>query len=285
MAGLSTEGQAKRRTERVLIQIPIEVKGKDAEGKPFSEKSRTIVINRNGARISLRTSLRPEHRITITNLQNQLSCPFRVVSRIEKSISLEPEWGVECLEPEVNFWAIWFPEKTTASVEGERIDALLECSVCRSRELAQLRMEEYRALAGQSSLDRDCPQCQKATPWHFCFVDEPAVNLPDAPVAGTEKPAPATGAERRRAKRLTAKLPVRIRMPGGVEEISRTENLSTTGVCFYSKQEIKTGDEIGLTVGDSPEGTQREFCARVVWGRPVGGDDQFLYGVRLEEGR
>ena len=90
------------------------------------------------------------------------------------------------------------------------------------------------------------------------------------------------GIERRRAKRLTAKLPLRLRKEGGLEEITRTENLSKTGVCFYSKLEILTGEPIKLTVGYAEGSAGNEVQARVVWGRVVGGNEQFLYGAQLE---
>jgi len=101
--------ERRRRTERVLLQIPIEVKGTDAAGRPFKEKTHTLVINRHGARIALKTSVLPEARLIITNRQSAMTCPFRVVGRTGKSLGEGPEWGVECLEPGVNFWGIFFP--------------------------------------------------------------------------------------------------------------------------------------------------------------------------------
>lgn len=280
----SSQARIQRRTERVLIQIAIEVKGRDAEGRPFSEKSRTVVINRNGARIGLRTKVRPETRLTITNLQNQLTCPFRVVGQVQKTIGLVPEWGVECLEPQANFWGIVFPEKVAAREPGEMVDVLVECTVCQTRELAQLRLDSYRGLATQSVLSRECSKCLDSTDWRLCFIEEDestgAIGAPAVKEKTLLRPA---GIERRRAKRLTAKLPLRVRVAGGIEEITRTENLSKTGVCFYSRLEILTGDRVLLSVGYAPGSGERDLKARIVWGRSVGGDEQFLYGAQLEE--
>ena len=44
----------RRRSERLLITVPIRVEGVDRDGEKFSEETRTIVINRQGARIFLR---------------------------------------------------------------------------------------------------------------------------------------------------------------------------------------------------------------------------------------
>ncbi len=98
-----------RQSERVLLRIPVEVQGKGADGKPFSEKTFTLVVNRNGAQIALRNSPRPDDRITISNPLKRMSCPFRVVRRVVKSLGEGPEWGVECLEPEIDLWGISFP--------------------------------------------------------------------------------------------------------------------------------------------------------------------------------
>jgi PilZ domain len=278
-----THSRIHRRTERVLIQVPIEVKGKDAEGRPFREASRTIVINRNGARIALRTVLRAESHVSITNLQNQMSCPFRVVGRVQKTIGLEPEWGVECLEPQVNFWGILFPDKNTAQAPEETVDVLVECIVCKTRELAQLSLEAYRGLVARSLVSRECAHCLDATDWRLCFMEEGEAGAIGAPAVKEKTRLRPSGVERRRAKRLTAKLPLRLRTTEGQEEITRTENLSKTGVCFYSRREIMTGDLVTLTVDYALGGPAREVRARVVWGRAVGGDEQYLYGAQLEE--
>jgi PilZ domain len=277
----STGPTAQRRTERVLIQIPIEVKGKDAEGREFRETTRTVVINRDGARIAMRHSLRPNSRITITNLQARKTCAFRVVSRVPKTIGMDPEWGVECLDSKADFWGILFPDREASPLPKEIVDVLLECTVCRTRELAQLPLASYRKLVEKSLIPLQCAGCNDSTDWRMCFIEEEAGSM-GAPAKAERTRLGPPGIERRRAKRLTAKLPLRLRKTGGVEEVTRTENLSKTGICFYSKLEILTGEQISLTVGYSAENAGNEVQARVVWGRAVGGNEQFLYGVQLE---
>jgi hypothetical protein len=281
----SKGGERGRRSERVLLRIPIEVKGTGADGKPFTEKTFTLVVNGDGARISLKAKLRRDDRLTITNLQTKISCPFRVVERTSDLLGEgPPEWGVECLEPEVNFWGIAFPKKAAGPVKQEWIDALLECSRCQFRELAQLALEQYRALVSQSSLTRDCAKCGVETEWGFGFVEAgPEEAIPTQPAPSAEPPSSGEGAERRRAKRVTVKLPVRIRLEDGREEIARTENLSKTGVCFASDIVMREGDVVQLTVGYTPGGNEAAIPARVVWRRGIEGSNRALYGVHLEE--
>jgi hypothetical protein len=276
--------ERRRRTERVLLRIPIEVKGTAADGEPFNEKTFTLVVNRDGARIGLKTLLRPNDRLSITNLQNRVCCPFRVVERATDTLGDGlPEFGVECLEPDVNVWGINFPRKMAAPAKEEMVDALLECSRCKVRELAQLTLEQYRGLISQSSVDRDCGKCAARTNWVFGFVeaepDEAAAAAPD-PASSSE----GGGIERRRAKRVTVKLPVRLRLDDGRDEVARTENLSKTGVCFASDLDLKRGDALKVTVGYAAGANAAEIKARVVWRRPMEGTTAHaLYGVRLEE--
>lgn len=280
-ASVRTE-EGHRRSERVLLRIPIEVKGTQENGKPFKEKAFTLVVNRHGARISLNNTPRVEDRLTITNLQTEISCPFRVVRRLANSLGEGPEWGVECLEPEVNFWGIFFPSKTAAPTEEELIDALLECSVCRYRELAQLSLNQYRSLASQGGLQRDCSQCGRLTDWKFGFAEAEMEESPAAEQAtAAATSAAGAGPERRRAKRLTIKLPVRIRLLDGGEEVTRTENISRTGVCFVSDLAAKEGETIYVTVGYTSQTPQPEIPARVVWRRTAAGMDKCYYGVHL----
>jgi hypothetical protein len=274
-----------RRTERVLLRIPIEVKGKAADGKAFSEKTFTLLLNKDGARIGLKAAVRPKDELTITNLQTKESCPFRVVERTSDKLGDgAPEWGVECLEPEVNFWRINFPRKSAGPVQPELVDALLECSKCQSRELAQLALEQYRTLAGQSAITRVCAKCGGETQWGFGFVEaEPDEAFPTQPAQSPEPSVEEPGAERRRAKRVTVKLPVLIRLADGREEVARTENLSKTGVCFGSDLKMQKGDVVRLTVGHSPGGNEAEVTGRIVWRRPAEGTQRLLYGVHLDE--
>ena len=97
--GHSTLGRPSRRSDRVLIRIPLQVSGKDLEGNSFTERAQTMVINRNGASFVLRNSLVPEERITVKNLQTGQSCRFRARRGSKDLPGGLREWGIECVEP------------------------------------------------------------------------------------------------------------------------------------------------------------------------------------------
>lgn len=271
-----------RRSERAFLRIPIEVRGTNEAGKLFREQTYTVVINRHGARINLKSAVRRDDRITVTNLQNSMACPFRVVALVTKAIGSGAEWGIECLQPDKNFWGISFPEKvitrSATPAVAESVDALLECSVCRAREFAQLTLDDYRQLCSSMQLERPCPQCGQPTAWKFGFVEAEEEEWSPAPAAGTD-----SGADRRRAKRLAIKAPVKIRLPDGREEITRTEDFSKIGASFTSSLDLHAGDRIHLVMGYSEASTAPEVAAQVVHRRELEAGKPALYGVSLEE--
>jgi len=67
-----------RRSERILLKIPVQVEGLDVHGKSFMERTFTISINRHGAFIWLRSSPRPGDPIAVTNMGTRQSCRFRL---------------------------------------------------------------------------------------------------------------------------------------------------------------------------------------------------------------
>jgi hypothetical protein len=264
------------------LRVPIQVEGRDAEGQPFSETTYTLAINRHGARIPLKNALRPGDSISITNLQKmQEPCSFRVVGRAATTVGEEPAWGIECLEPDRNFWGVYFPQKREESPRAEGVDALLECTACHFREMAELTLDLYHGLAEQSSLARPCPKCGKKTEWIFGSLQ---VTLEEATVPALSSVAsalfPPGGAERRRAGRFVVLLPLRITDSNGREDLTRTENLSKLGICFTSDLMMEEGDTVFVTVGPEP-GEGRP--ARVVWRRLSREKGKALYGVRLDE--
>ena len=277
------EGSESRRSERPLLRIPLQVEGSDADGMPFKERTSTILINRTGARIRLKNSVRPGDQITITNLLMQQSSTFRVVGRAEMPIGQDPEWGVECVEPIEAFWGVIFPEKREDLPTANIVDALLECRECHVREMAKLVLDDYRELNTQGSLKRDCPKCRAEREWVLGTVD---VSLEDANSRSLDpvySPIPThRGAQKRIAQRYVVMLPVRTRHWEGGEEVTRTENLSHMGMCFSSNLVMKEGETVFLTVGDLPEDQQVEVAARIAWRRPLGGS-RSLYGVRLSD--
>ena len=147
-------GISSRRSERVLLRIPIRVTGNDTHGNAFDETTYTLVVNRSGALIAVAHLLQLGAVIKITNLNAQISCSFVVVMRAAGSLSGTPEWGVKCLAPELEIWGVHFPDRSQEPAEADLTHVLLECRECSSREMAALTVEQYRRLEAQSCLPR-----------------------------------------------------------------------------------------------------------------------------------
>ena len=257
--------QPHRRTTRTLLRIPIEVSGTTPTGQAFQEETFTITVDGHGAQIVLKNPAKPGDRLTVTNLWSGKSCAFRIVRRVGNSPSKAAEWGIRCLQPETNFWGIYFPTSATPSfpAETEIIEGLLECRQCGSQEFAQLTLEQYKTLGQQPFLERECVHCGVPTKWGYSYVD--SKNEFSGKALPASRPAPSTGRiEKRQARRLLIKLPVRIRRDKGREEIAGTENVSKMGVCFVSEARMNIGDIVRLVFGTTGLAGRTEIPVRVV---------------------
>lgn len=276
-------GTAARRSERVLLRITIRVEGKDTHGNAFDETTYTLVVNRSGGLIVVSHLLQPGAVIRITNLKSQISCPFEVVMRAATSLSGTPEWGVKCLEPEVEIWGVHFPYRTEEPLQADLTHVLLECPGCFSREMAALTVEQYRRLKAQSSLPRPCPKCDATKDWKFAFIEVGlggvSPGLPDPSASGLT---PQGEAERQREQCLPVKLPIEVRFPDGHKETSTTESISKLGLCFACNLEMQVGDRVYVSVGLDPSGEQRDIPARIMWRCPAQGKGRAFYGAKLE---
>jgi len=275
---VSPAEQLKRRSQRLMLRIPIEVTGIGPDGVPFKEKTHTLTVNRHGAAITLMTPIRVQSILTITNTTNQRAFSFTVVTRIEKSTTGVPEWGVESAALDPNFWGINFPDDSAKSGQGENVDVVLECQRCRSRFMSQITPEQFKSLSSQSGLRRPCSKCAVTTDWTVTLSRGEFRGAAASRAGGLPSPA-SGGVDVRRANRVTIKLPVRIRM----EDVGETENISKTGVCFTTTLEMMIGDRIRLTVGYSPGSDAKEVSARIVWKRRAPGERRAFYGAELEE--
>lgn len=103
-----TADPGRRRSMRVLLSVPIQVAGITADGDPFQEEARTLVVNAHGALISLGAPVSTGQRITISNKATQKSLDCRVV-HVGNIQAGRTQLGVEFIKPSPTFWQIDFP--------------------------------------------------------------------------------------------------------------------------------------------------------------------------------
>src|SRR6202521_3153049 len=98
----------RRRSQRVLMTIPVRVSGPTDVGLPFEEETQTRAISAHGALILVSNQVYRGQRLTLSNVQTKaaLEC---VVAHIEKYQSSQV--GVEFILPNPIFWHVAFPPK------------------------------------------------------------------------------------------------------------------------------------------------------------------------------
>jgi c-di-GMP-binding flagellar brake protein YcgR len=100
----------RRRSQRVLMTVPIRVSGKSGAASPFEEDTHTRAISAHGALILLSTQVHRGQRLTLSNVQTKaaLEC---VVAHIDRRQSDLRQVGVEFALPNPMFWHVAFPPK------------------------------------------------------------------------------------------------------------------------------------------------------------------------------
>jgi hypothetical protein len=100
----------RRRSQRVLVTVPVRVSGQSGAGPRFEEETHTRAISAHGALILLLAQVHRGQRLTLSNVQTKavLEC---VVAHIDKRQTNQPQVGVEFALPNPTFWHVAFPPK------------------------------------------------------------------------------------------------------------------------------------------------------------------------------
>ncbi len=271
----------RRRSERLLITVPIRVEGVDRNGEKFSEETRTLVINRQGARIYLKRAVAPGATLQVTTTVARRSAKFRLVGPTQPVSSETGEWGIECLESNCDLWGIGFPPPSAA--DGV-CTALLECRRCHAVKLTHLSMVEHEVLGTSGLLVKECEACVRSTSWSY---KEPSISLASDD-AGLALPspenlaAPPASSDHRSNQRVALQLPIRVRSFSGTEEFTRSENVSRSGMCFISDRNYEVGEVILVTCPYEKTGHNIEVRGQVVRRREMQGTGRKIYGVSYE---
>ncbi len=273
--------EEKRRSDRILLSIPLVVRGNDEKDEEFEVTARTLVLSRYGARIRIHHPLRRGQTLRITNTTAQCVADFQVVGALTPFSVDGGEYGVECVNRSDNIWGIQFPPLQAG--EAAESNAVLECRNCQSRQRLSLSSIEVEVLSTSGILIKRCDRCRTTGPW-----SNPGRQLPLA------DPEPSTrdsreGAsnddeavrERRRHGRAPLQLPLRIRDYTGGVEITQSENISKGGLSFESENKHQIGEGLMVTCPYQSGGENIEVRAYVANARAVEGSSRRVYGIRF----
>jgi len=100
----------RRRSQRVLMKLPVRVSGQGSGALFFEEDTYTLAISAHGALIVVAAPVYRGQRFTMSNVQTKaaLEC---VVVHVDKTPGEQTRVGVEFMLPNQTFWRVAFPPK------------------------------------------------------------------------------------------------------------------------------------------------------------------------------
>jgi hypothetical protein len=98
----------RRRSERVMLQMKVQVTAKDIERKTRQEDALTLIVNAHGGLLKMKMEVHVGQPMLVANLHNKIEQNCRVV-RVDDT---SPEFfsvAFEFDQPNPRFWPIVFP--------------------------------------------------------------------------------------------------------------------------------------------------------------------------------
>ena len=98
----------RRRSERVMLQVPVIVRVNTRDAKMAEEETRTEVVNAHGGLMKLKIEVLAGQPIVIVNAKTKMEQSCRVV-RVEYGAGATSAVAFEFDQPAPQFWPITFP--------------------------------------------------------------------------------------------------------------------------------------------------------------------------------
>jgi hypothetical protein len=98
----------RRRSERVMLQVPVTVCIVSQDRKDLRENTQTVVVNAHGGLLKLRLDIKVGQPMVLINEKANVRQPCHVV-RVETSEAGSSAVAFEFDEPNPKFWPIVFP--------------------------------------------------------------------------------------------------------------------------------------------------------------------------------
>ncbi len=104
----SDPGASRRRSQRVILRMPVLVHGTGTDGQPFHEHAHTLVVNAHGALIHLAAGVAIRQKVMLANVSTEEGCEARVVYLGIREEG-KTQVGVEFTAANPKFWNVEFP--------------------------------------------------------------------------------------------------------------------------------------------------------------------------------
>jgi hypothetical protein len=104
----TTSTGARRRSQRVLMQVGVRIRGTDAQGKAIEEETETLAINAHGALVLLESRLTSGSKVQLQHkkTQEEHECHVAFLGPVRSG---KAEIGLEFSTPHPTFWRVAFP--------------------------------------------------------------------------------------------------------------------------------------------------------------------------------
>lgn len=272
---LNTDVEFNRRSDRVSLNLPIQVGGTDARGQPFRDKTQTVLVTRHGARIILTRELEPLVEVTIRYPKTGREARARIVEKVG-TFQDGNHYGVEVLDAKVNLWGIHFP--TAAEVETAVGRVLLECESCHAQEVARLDGFALEVFQANRRISRPCKCSSAMTAWgEVSSEGTPAPSVVSKPAVGPSLTPSAPSLREGPGQSLKVRACVRTAAFG--EELVSTEDPAKDGVRFRSERRYQEGEKIEIALPFQPGGGNVFIPAQVKWTSGEPQEGVVTYGV------
>ncbi|MFY9751531.1 MAG: hypothetical protein WBS18_08935 [Candidatus Acidiferrales bacterium] len=110
---------AKRRTQRVRISMPVVVRGKLGSGQEFDETTTTVTVNAHGCLVLLDAAVQRAQQVSLVNPKTAEELPCHV-SFLGQKEGGKVQVGLEFGERSPLFWRITFPPEDWDSSQRKR---------------------------------------------------------------------------------------------------------------------------------------------------------------------
>jgi hypothetical protein len=264
---------ANRRSDRVYLELRIQISGVDASGESFTEQTQTLVISRHGAKIVSHHLLVPQQPLNLRCYKTGIETLARVVGQIGQ-VEEGYYYGMEVSDDKVNTWGIEFPPLPETTDAAGRV--LLECIRCHAQEVVYLDVFALEVLLANQTLMRPCKQCPGPgnSLWKEVAARETeqiAVNkVPTMPVRTRNE---------RRDPRVALKVSVCIRHPEFGDELATTENVSRGGFRFKSHRRYGIGTIIEAALPYTPGAANIFAPAQIIYADEAPTEELYAHGV------
>ena len=263
------ENEGVRRSDRVQMELALDVSGIENDGREFAEQAKTLVLSRHGAKILISRKLTPDQEVSVRCLRTRKEAVARVIGQIDK----QPEgfvYGITFVDSEVDLWSIEFVKLEQAPDAAGRV--VLECTHCKTRQVIHLDEFEVEVLEANHLLSRACGRCRDTTMWRLSADGI----LPEQLSA---KPALRTRNDRKHV-RLNLQVPACVRTPRYGEDVVTTVNFSRGGLRYKSRHDYTVGEVVDVSLPFSPGVANIFSPTRILYAEELVGEGTHVYGAQ-----